>query len=320
MKKLFISLLCFCPLAAFGAEPLMLIKPSREVFVNFPSAFLPDKAVTVFLPEPAVPLHGTYPVVYVLGAVPTDAPAVQAALEGAWRKAIIVGVNVETGDLADSQKLAAFFTRELVPYIDTNYPTVQDPAARAVAAQGASGVRAAIGLLRQKELVGRAVWVHPGTEALSVAGADKALRLLVAGRQEELAVWQQTLQEDMAKTYGPDFVLKRADQTDLFSQLELDYVFAPAKELAVDQLQGHLSARTLPLDGTQTASLAVTAVLKNRMRFDFIPLSVRLSPPYLSWDAATGLLTPVPGAAAGKVKIGVFVDKTGFSDKIKLKK
>ena len=113
----------------------MLINPGRETFLNFPSAIMGnDKTVTVFLPEPAIPLHKRYPVVYLLGAIPKEAPLVQQCLDRSNQKAILVGINFTEQDLADTDKIAAFISRELVPYIDVNYMTKDEPAWRGVAA------------------------------------------------------------------------------------------------------------------------------------------------------------------------------------------
>lgn len=320
MKKLLVILALFLCVPAFCGEPLMLINPSRETFINFPSAVLGnDKTVTVFLPEPAVPLSGKYPVVYLLGAGPKDASAARARLEASARKAILVGVNFDEEDLADADKITRFFSRELVPYIDTNYPTFDLPESRAAAAAGAPGARVLAALLARKNLFARAVLLDGGEQPVSLAGADKALRVLLAGKRAQAAVWQQTL-EEMGLSYGPGFAVWLGAHENLFSALNLDYLFAPAQELAVKKLKGEVTPSVLTLGADEKARLALSALLANGMRFDYIPLSVRLSPPYLDWDAQTGYLTPISGAAAGKVKISVFVDKTAFKDKIRLKK
>lgn len=320
MKKLLALTVLLFSLPAFCGEPLMLINPSRETFINFPSAVLGnDKTVTVFLPEPAVPLRGKYPVVYLLGAGPKDAAAAQARLEASARKAILVGVNFDEKDLADTAKITAFFSRELVPYIDTNYPTVDDPSSRAVSSRGAAGAKALAALLARKNLFARAVIVDGGETPVSLAGSDRALRVLVAGKRSQAVVWQKTL-EDMGLSYGPGFVTALGGDENLFSSLNLDYLFAPAQELAVKKLKGTVSPSVLYLEGEDKAKLSVSAQLANAMTFDYVPLSVRLSPPYLDWNAAAGELAPIPGAAAGKVKIGVFVDKKAFNGKIRLKK
>lgn len=305
--------------AAWGGEPLMLINPGRETFINFPSAVLPDKTVTVFLPEAAVPLHGKYPVVYLLGAGPKDAAAVQDLLARSTKKAILVGVNITEGDLKNQPEILHFFSRELIPYIDTNYPTLSEPSSRAVAAQGAGQVRLLAALLAKKQLFARAFVSGSSPEPTSFAGADEKLRLLAAGNREELTVLWQTLQ-DAGRAYGAQVALRIAPQAALTDGLDLDYLFAAPSDVQMVKLEGQLGTKTLWMTPLAQANLSVWAVLANGMKFDYIPLSVRLSPPYLSWEPAQGVLRPVSGASAGKVKISVVVDKLIFTGKIRLKK
>lgn len=320
MKKFLVFLFLLVPSLALCGEPLLLVNPWRETFLNFPSAAAGnDKTVTVFLPEPAVPLRGRYPVVYLLGVGPEAAASAQMKLEASVRKAILVGVNFTEQELADTDKTAAFISRELVPYIDTNYPTVDEPSARGVAASGAAGGKALAALLAKKNLFTRAVVLNGGGQPVSLAGSDASLRVLLAGERAQAAVWQQTL-EDMHKTYGPDFVTALGGAEDLTSALDLDYLFAPSEELSVKKLKAQTSAAKISLASAKKAKLSVTARLKNGREYDYIPLSLRISPPYLSWDAALGELSVISGAEAAAVKMSGFVDKKKFSAKIRLKK
>ena len=319
MKKLLFLLFLLFPTLAVCGEPLLLINPGRETFLNFPSASVGnDKTVTVFLPEPAVPLRGRYPVIYLLGAGPDDAQAAQEKLDGSARKAILVGVNFTDAELADTDKIATFFSRELVPYIDTNYPTVDEPAFRGVASDGAAGAKALAALLAKKNLFTRAFILNGGTEPVSLAGTDPALRVLLAGERAQAAVWQQTL-EDMHMTYGKDFVTALGG-TELLPALDLDSLLAPEEDLAVKKAKAQVQPAKISLSADEKAVLSVKATLENGREYDYIPLSPRMSPPYLSWDAAGGELEPISGATSGTVKISGFVDKKTFKAKIRLKK
>lgn len=297
----------------------MLINPSRETFINFPSSVLPDKAVTVFLPEPSVPLRGRYPVVYLLGAGPKDAQSARQLLEQSPRKAILVGVNTDEKELADTEKISTFFSRELIPYIDTNYSTVDDPSARAVVSDGAAGAKALAALLARKRLFARAVVLNGGEEPVSLAESDASLRMLVAGRRADAAVWQRMLRE-RGLSYGPGFVTALGGDKTLWEALDLAYLFAPAEELTVKKLEGAAFPARLSLSEGGKSVLSVTAVLADKKRFDYIAPSVRFSPPYLTWDAQQGTLEAVNGAVPGKVTLSFGVDKAVFKSKIKLKK
>ena len=319
MKKIVLLLIGLLAVNAWAGEPLMLVKPGREIFVNFPSAILPDKAITVFLPEESVPLHQKYPVVYLLGVWPKDAPAAEAVLKQASRKAILVGLNVEESDLADPAKMVSFFSQELVPYIDSNYPTLDEPSFRVIGARGAAAVRVLGGLLARKQLFGRALIVNSGADTVSFAAADKKLRVLAAGSRAQMAALWKTLQ-GIKFAYGKQVALRIMPDASLFDVLNLDYLFAPEEELAVAEVGGNLSAKKLFIASTEKTEFSTWVKLRNAMRFDYIALDLRIAPPYLRWDAAAGVLQPIAGAGAGKVKISVAVDKAVFSTKLKLKK
>lgn len=297
----------------------MLLNPARETFLNFPSALLPDKTITVFLPEPAVPLHRQYPVVYILGAIPKDAPAAQSVLEKAQKKAILVGINTEDIDLTDTAKLVSFVSREWVPYIQANYPVIDHPSSRVLVVQNPSGLRAAAALLAQKELFARAVLFRPGEQPISLAGSDEHLRVLIAGRRSEILPLQETLL-DKGLAYGDGFVTEIKEESAVWDSINLDYLFAEDDTLQVQKIEGTIAPQSISLPLRQSATLAWKILLKNQMQFDYIAPSLRLSPPYLQWNPQTGEVNILSGAVPGTVKISLFVDKQRWRGKIKLKK
>ena len=327
MKKILILLLSCTAVWAFGdglqdlQEPLILLNPSRETFLNFPSASLPNKIITVFLPEPAVPLHQNYPVVYVLGAIAKDAPFAEAVLKRAQHKAILVGINTTQADLKDLRTITTFFERELMPYIETNYLTVNVPESKTIAVQGAEGVQVARALL-DKHLFGRAVLWQPGEDFVSFAKHDENLRIWIGGQRGEILALQQALQET-GYGYGPNYVihLQEKENETLWDVIDLDYLFAPSEKLQVKTVKAVFSpSAVLHMSKQEAISLTWKVHLANRMIFDYIAPSLRMTPPYLHWDESSGQLTALSGALPGKVKMSAFVDKTPWKGKIKLKK
>ncbi len=323
MKKLlFLTVSFLLGFSAFAAEsePLLLINPSRETFIHFPTAVLEQApTVTVFLPEPAVPLRGRYPVVYLLGVGPKAAASAQQALARAQHKAILVGVQTEEKAWEDPEKISTFFGRELLPYIELNYPAIDHPTARGVAAQGAAYSKALAALLQRKDTFARAAVLDGGETPVSLAGASEQLRMWVGGARAQAVVWQQTLLEQ-GRSYGPGFVLRLEEGKSLPEALDLDYLFAPAAELKVKKLRGEVFPSALPVETQETATLALHAQLSGGKQFDYVPLTLKLSPMYLQWDFVAGTLRPLSGAQPGKVKISAQVDKAAFKGQIKLKK
>ncbi|WP_458401643.1 hypothetical protein [Candidatus Avelusimicrobium sp.] len=321
MKKLLSIFLFLCALPAFCAEPLLLINPFRETFVNFPTSTLQSEglAVTIFLPEPALPLRQKYPVVYVLGVGPKDAEAARALLENSAQKAILVGVNLTEENMQDVEKVADFISRELVLYIDANYPTLAEASQRGIAAQGAGGGKVLAALLAKKNLFTKGVLLNGGHWPVSLAVADENMRLLLAGNRNNASVWAQTLQ-DSQKDFGPDFAVKLTEEKSLLAVIDLGYLWADAARLMPKKFTARVTPDHLSLSAKQPAYLAVSATLANGQVFDFMALDIRLSPHYLNYDAESGALTAIPGAQPGKVKISQNVGKKKFSTKIRLKK
>ena len=301
-------------------EGMMIINPGRETFVHFPSAVLGNRyTLTVFLPEKSVPLSQRYPVVYVLGAGPQQAQEAQDFVEK--NRVLAVGVDFKEEDYQNREQIIEFISRELIPYIDTNYLTFADSAHRAIAARGKEAALTALALLAKPHLFG-AVALAGGADAieqfqLPLSGTP---RIFVTGRQSELALAQQKL-EQAGLEYGKNFALAYASAAaGLFEGMDWNYLSAPQQDVSLRRLKAQTDKRALPLDSDEKTLLTVTAQLNNRASFAYIPVSLRISPPYLNWNPARGELTPVAGAEPGTVKISGGVDKKAFSVKIKLKK
>lgn len=318
MRKICLLLVCALAMPLFGQEPLLLINPFRETFIHFPSSTLPDKIVTIFLPEEKVPLRQKYPVVYVLGAAPAQAQAARTKLEQSGQKAIMVGINVTQKDEENISKLAAFISRELVPYIDTNYPTLDEAKYRVIAAQGAEGARAVAALLARKNLFGKAVLLHPGQEPIKWPALTSSRRMWVGGLRAEIAAVTPALQQ-AGLSYGAGFVTQLTEGNKLVESLPLDYILAPVEDVQVQRLDGQIIPRVLSLTHPSPLQLTLRVRLVNGTETDYIPDQMAISPLYLHWEPASGELTPIAGSVPGKVKISVFVDKLRWVGKIKLK-
>lgn len=320
MKHIYFLLVCLlAAVSGFAQEELMIISPGRETFIHFPSAVLGNKhTLTVFLPEKAIPLSKRYPVVYLLGASPNQAAEAQLFLEK--HKALVVGIDLQEADYQNQAKIVEFVSRELIPYIDTNYLTFTDASQRFLAAQGKSAALAAIALFAKPNLFGGLALASSGDALEQLTLPAHSARVFVTGRQPELALAQQTLQH-LGLKYGKDFALAYASSADgLFDGLDFAYLTAPADEVSLKRLLPQQSGRTLVLGNDGSVALSVNARLNNGRTYVYIPVSLRMSPPYLNWDASRGELTALPGAEPGTVKISGGVDKIGFQTKIKLKK
>lgn len=322
MKKHFfaavLALLAACPLFA-QEEEIMIINPGRETFVHFPSAVLGNKhTLTVFLPETFVPLKGRYPLIVLMGAGPKQAAEAAAYMER--NKAIVAAVNFEEADYAKREKIVRFVSRELLPYLETNYPVLPGAENRVIASRGTGGAVTAAALLQVPGVFGGAAFISPGDAWEKTTLPATPFRAFVTGSQAELALAQQTL-EKAGLAYGPGFAMEYiSSSAPWFGALRTDYLFAPASDLAVTRFKADVSGNELKLESADTVSLRVLARLKNGLTADYVPSSLRISPMFLEWNAARGTLRALAGADAGTVKIRPVVDKPSFSVKIKLKK
>ena len=319
MKKLILPVLLLLGMNTSFAqeESRLLINPGRETFVHFPSTTLGSAyVVTFFLPENAVPLHENYPVIVMLGLTPKHAEHIKNFQQK--NKALVVGINFEEQDYEQhADKIVAFLSRELLPYVDTNYLTKTGPENRLLAASGEGAARVALRVVQNPHLYGGLFLASPG-EAWTV-NLLPPVRTLVAGNQRELALAQRFF-EQSGKEYGPDFALRYLPQQEDWFAFNAAYLWAARQEVQLIKLDAAVAPSHLMLDNSQTAWLRVWAQLANGGLFHYIALQPRFSPPYLQWDPFTGALKALPGATAGRVVIRNGAGKLNFSVKIKLKK
>lgn len=320
MKKwIFLLVCCWCTLTLFAQEESrLIINPGRETFVHFPSASLGNRyTVTFFLPEPRVPLAKNYPVIVMLGLTPKHAARVADFQQK--NKALVVGINFTEDDYATyADEIVTFLSRELLPYVDTNYWTQTGPEHRLLVANGKGAARIALRVTQNPQLYGGLFLAD--TQDVWEEKLLPAVRTLVVGEQSELALAQMMF-EMAGKQYGPDFALRYYTQEgEDWSVFNPAYLWAPAGEVQLQSVRVALSARKLALKDDGVVSLRAWALLANGDLFHYVPVQLRFSPPYLRWNPLLGTLRVIPGAAAGTVRVRSGVDKPAFSTKIKLKK
>lgn len=323
MKKLFLLFTLFSCAAVLWAQEdsRIFIHPGRETFVYFPSSALDSaNTVTFFLPEKFVPLTKNYPLVVMLGVVPKQAELVAQFQQE--NPAIVVGINFEEEDYTKrAAQIKQFLTKELLPYVDTNYLTKTGPENRILAVHGASAAKIALDVAQNPNLFGAVALIKPGNVWQTKQKLPKA-RMLVVGLQEELALAQRALETD-GKSYGSDFALRYADENKVwFSEVDTSYLWAPADEVQIKYATADVSKNSISLSSVQTqaTALRVWVVLRNNLVFHYVPTALRISPPVLGWQPEQGVLKVLSGATPATVRVRSFVDNPAFSVKIKLKK
>lgn len=322
MKKLFLLLAFLSGAAGLFAQEdsRIFIHPGRETFVYFPSSALGStNTVTFFLPEDFVPLHKNYPLVVMLGVVPKQAQLVAKFQQHI--PAIVVGVNFEEDDyIQRATQIKQFLTKELLPYVDTNYLTKTGPENRILAVQGENAAKIALDVAQNPDLFGGVALVSPGN--VWQTQEVPSVRLLAVGNQEELALAQQKL-ESRGRIYGPDFALRYKGENPVwFEEVDAGYLWAPSGEVQIKYARADVSNDIISFSSSavQETELRVWVVLRNNQVFHYVPSALRISPPVLDWVPQRGVLKVISGAVPGTVRVHSFVDNPAFSVKIKLKK
>ena len=319
MKKIFLTLLCVCAfMPCLAQEGRMYVAPWRETYFNFPSQSLGDKyTLTVFLPEEAVPLKKAYPVVYFLGLPRSEKEAAQEYAR--THEVILLTVNLEEKDFRTlGDKLENFVTRDLIPYIDTNYFT--DKNKRIFAVKGKFGTKALLPLVAKGNWTHRFFAAHPEDAFEDMPALPHGTRVFVQGNQAELASATDAFTK-AGLLYGNGFALSyEMFESDWLSALPTEYLFAAEQDVSLKRVRMRLGTNTLPLTSGASVSLAAEGELANGLRFYAVPQAVRTSPPYLDWDATRGMLSVRSGAEFGTVAITAFVNNLSATQKITLKK
>ncbi len=320
MKKLLLCMsMCLWACFLFCQEDgRIFVHPGRETFIHFPSVSLGNSyTVNFFLPEDFVPLSQKYPLVVLLGI--TSKQAAQVADFQRENPAIVVGINFEEKDYTEhADQIVRFLTKELLPYVDTNYLTLASPEHRLLAAQGPVASQIALRIAQNEQLFGALGLVSPGDSWTLLPAYG--VRTLIIGTQPELA-HAQSLLEQNTRTYGPDFALRYiSSQGDWFSALNTSYLWAPLQDVQVKSLHAAASANAVSLRTPAPIHLRVWAILQNNEVLHYVPPVLRIGPPYLTWDSTNGTLYPIPGAEKTTVKLRNEADKPNFLTKIRLKR
>lgn len=298
----------------------MFIHPYQEVFVNFPSEIIhSNKVLFIYLPEEKIPLSKNYPVIYLLQTDRSMNEAAKAFNAKSKNKAIIVGLNFSDQEISDTDKLASFFKRELIPYINANYPTLNEPAQRVVVSRGPVAAKLALAVISSPEVAFKAILVSPENIGLDALPLSKESRIFARGGRQGLADLQQMLTASGLQ-YGKNFAYQIGFYASVFDNLDTDYLFAAPQEVTVKKLSGKVKPSTLSLSEPGKAVFSARAVLNNGQQFDFIPNNFKISPMYLDWDAAAGTLAVIRGAEAGKVKLTATAADAELQTFIRLKK
>ena len=152
------------------------------------------------------------------------------------------------------------------------------------------------------------------SSALPKTEAEKDLNLWALGPLENMAVLHKNLAAN-GLVYLENFAynIKDVNSNTVFPNFDFLFNKEGRKVTQVTPFQ-QFESLDLTKDFGSLFWLNLTA--KGGYQLSYVPQSVRISPPFLSWDKEQGIFTVISGATAGKVKVD---GTTEFGKKFKAK-
>ena len=290
-------------------EMHVFVKDGEEVITNFESAYLKSapKIHIVFARQTE---QERKPIVYIIADEEIDKAKIQAKLPAYFDKYFFVTVKVEDAEA----NFTPFLTRELLPYVEVNYPVSAKPQERTLIAKNTFALNYLANLPELFEYLQNAILGFDYTSALPKIEAPKGLNLWACGPLENMAALHKSLAAN-GLVYLTDFAYSITKKGQVVEPANLDFLFnKEGRKITKTNIVQLLDTLDLSKDFAAPFWLNLTA--KGGYQLSYVPQSVRISPPFLSWDKEQGLFTVIPGATAGKVKVD---GTTEFGKKFKAK-
>lgn len=318
MKKLFVVLtFIFCAVSVFAqsgaqlvnkikhnpvktAQPKkemrIFVKDGEEVITNFATSYLTvaPKIHIVFAQQTN---QERKPTVYIIADEEIDKAKIKEKLPAYFDKYFFVTVKVE-----DTQaNFTPFLTRELLPYVEVNYPVSAKPQERTLIAKNTFALNYLANLPELFEYLQNAILGFDYSSSLPEIKAPKGLNLWACGPLENMAALHKSLAANDL-VYLQDFAYSITKKGQVVEPANLDFLFnKEGRKITKTNIVQLLDTLDLSKDFAAPFWLNLTA--KGGYKLSYVPQSVRISPPFLSWDKEQGLFTIIPGATAGKVRV-----------------
>lgn len=330
-KKLFLFfafIFCFCAgfaqskpqiLNQIKASPVKKIKPKgemrifvkdgEEVITNFETAYLLS-APKIHIIVPQNIAQERRPSLYIISDEEIDKAKIQEKYPAFYDKYVFVTVRVEE----EEDNFTPFLTRELLPYVEMNYPVSSKPQERTLIAKNSFALNYLANLEELFEYLQNAVLGFDYSSPLPEIKAQKGLNLWASGPLEDMASLHIRLNQK-GLSYLEDFAYVVTKKAQPVGTANLDFLFNKEGRKVV-QTVPYQQFKTLDLNNENISSafwLNLTA--KNGYDLSYIPQQMRIAPPFLNWNKEQGLFEIIPGAVTGKIKAD---GKTEFGKKFKV--
>ncbi len=290
-------------------EMRVFVKEGEEIITNFESAYL-TAAPKIHIIMPSENKQERKPSIYIIDSQEIDRAKIQERLPNFFDKYFFVTVKLEN----DEADFAPFLTRELLPYVEVNYPISSKPKERTLIAKNTFAINYLANLPELFEYLQNAILGFDYTSALPKIEAPKGLNLWACGPLENMAALHVSLAKNNL-VYLQDFAYNITKKDQLVEPANLEFLFNKEGRKIV-KTNVYQPLVNLDLSKDFAAPLWLNLTTKGGYNLAYVPQSVRVSPPFLNWDNEQGIFTVIPGATVGKVKVD---GKTEFGKKFKTK-
>lgn len=301
-------------------------KEGEDTIVFFPSDYLGyAPKINVVFPEGYDARQTRFCSVYVINKEELPKEALYASFPKEYAGKCLF-VNVRFNNIPSAKALEGFLGRELLPYMETNYKIDASASAKVLlAGEGYSApvINVLGGLSGYINNFALSFYVNTAMPGL-FEGADKDVKVWAVGSLGNMARLQSSLEKSGFKffdNFGYQIVENSgANPPALRDILNLHYLLEK-DSLKPLKAKGVFSAKSASSVSEERFNFWLEASGKKGLKLNYIPASLKIAPPFLSWDYDTASFGVIYGAQPGKVKISGFAgDVLPFEASFKITK
>ena len=291
-------------------------KEGEDSIVNFPSDYLPYKPkINVVLPKDYEKADGRFCSVYTFGQGEMPKAGVEAFFPKEYSGRCIF-VNVRLNGSLEKDKLEGFISKELLPYIETNYKTQESASFKTLMAGETYSYAVLNSLPVLSGYFGKfALMFYKSTSfPQKLEGVSDKISFYAAATLGN-ALRLEALLENSGLNFPDNFVFNIIDGQSvnppaLSGVFNFGYIF-DAKTCKCEKVKAVFSAEEASSVSEEPVNfwLAVKGK-KGCGDINYIPQSLKIAPPFLSWDYDKAAFTVIYGASKGKVKLSGRAGKT----------
>ena len=294
-------------------------KEGEDVIVYFPSEFLKyEPKINVVFPKGYDKAEERFCSVYVANKeeMPRETLYKEFGSAAAER---CVYVNIRFNSIPSSSELEGFLTRELLPYIEVNYRVEnQEEYKILLAGEGysASVLNALPGLSNYFANFALSFYVNTAMPD-NLDGINNKISLWALGSKGNMIRLQGALEKnglDFFDNFAYLTVDNSGNKAPSFKEIfNLGY-FLDKSEILPLKAKGVFGVKSASATSEERFGFKLDVKGKKDFKAEYIPSSLKIAPPFLSWDFEKGLMNVIYGALPGKVKVTGMAGNAGSFD------